>query len=58
MQEVRAILCRPIFLLIMLGYAANTGMMMGVSTFGSALLMEFGCVGPLLGHHWLPIPPA
>lgn len=44
LEELKAIISRPIFVLIVLGYAANTGMMIGVSTFGSALLLEFGYV--------------
>ena len=41
-DELLAIIKRPVYVLTILGYAANTGMMIGVSTFGSALLLEFG----------------
>lgn len=43
-EEFLAIIKRPIYLLNVAGYAANTGMMIGVSTFGSGMLMEFGYV--------------
>lgn len=49
-DEFLAVVRRPVYLLNVFGYAATTGMMIGVSTFGSALFLEFGCVlgGPVL----------
>lgn len=41
-QEACIVLRRPIFLLNALGYAANTGMMIGVSTFSSKIFLDFG----------------
>ena len=43
-DEFLAVVKRPVYLLNVFGYAATTGMMIGVSTFGSALFLEFGCV--------------
>jgi MFS transporter, Spinster family, sphingosine-1-phosphate transporter len=43
-EEFLAVVRRPIYLLNVFGYAATTAMMIGISTFGSALLLEFGCV--------------
>jgi len=40
--ELKAVIVRPVFVLTALGYAANTGMMIGISTFGSGMLLEFG----------------
>ena len=42
-EEFLAVVRRPVYVLNVLGYAATTAMMIGVSTFGSALLLEFGC---------------
>ena len=43
-EEFFAVAKRPIYLLNVFGYAANTAVMIGISTFGSALFLEFGCV--------------
>ncbi len=41
-QELVAIYSRPVYICIVLGYAAQTGSLIGVSTFGSAFLMGIG----------------
>lgn len=41
-EELMVLLSRPIFILITLGYAAQAGALIGVSTFGSAFLMGLG----------------
>ena len=42
LEELRAVFSRPIYVLIALGYAAQTGALIGISTFGSAFLMGLG----------------
>jgi predicted MFS family arabinose efflux permease len=41
-QELVAIYSRPVYICVVLGYAAQTGSLIGVSTFGSAFLMGIG----------------
>lgn len=41
-QEASVVLSRPLWCLNAVGYAANTGMMIGVSTFSSKILLDFG----------------
>lgn len=41
-EEFKAVVASPIFVLTALAYAASTGVMIGLSTFGSAMLLEFG----------------
>ena len=45
LEELRAVFSRPIYVLIALGYAAQTGALIGISTFGSAFLMGLGYFG-------------
>jgi MFS family permease len=40
--ELKAIFSRPIYVCIVMGYAAQTGALIGISTFGSAFLMGLG----------------
>ena len=42
LEELKAVFSRPIYVLIALGYAAQTGALIGISTFGSAFLMGLG----------------
>jgi MFS transporter, Spinster family, sphingosine-1-phosphate transporter len=41
-EELRAIFKRPMYITVALGYAAQTGSLIGVATFGSAFLMGLG----------------
>jgi hypothetical protein len=41
-EEVKVITKRPIYLCLIIGYAAQTGALIGISTFGSAFLMGLG----------------
>ena len=41
-QELYAIFSRPVYLCIVFGYAAQTGSLIGISTFGSSFLMGLG----------------
>lgn len=42
LEELKAIFSRPIYVCIVAGYAAQTGALIGISTFGSAFLMGLG----------------
>ncbi|EKU20821.1 major facilitator superfamily, partial [Nannochloropsis gaditana CCMP526] len=42
LREACVVLRRPVFLLNAFGYAANTGMMIGASTFSSKIMLDFG----------------
>ena len=41
-EELKAIFSRPVYVLIVLGYGAQTGSLIGLSTFGSSFLMGLG----------------
>jgi predicted MFS family arabinose efflux permease len=41
-EELSAIFSRPVYLCIVFGYAAQTGSLIGISTFGSSFLMGLG----------------